>query len=106
MKLKIKKGDIVEIISGNDKGKTGRVMQIYASKMQLLIEGVNIRKKHKRPTQADQKGGIRDMEIPIHYSNVLVIDSDKKASRIGIRMEEKEGKNVRARYAISNGKDL
>ena len=106
MKLKIKKGDIVQVISGNDKGKTGRIMQVYAPKMRLLVEGVNIRKKHKRPTQQDQKGGIRDVESPIHYSNVMVIDSEKNPTRIGIRSEEKDGKETLVRYAISNGKDL
>lgn len=106
MKLKIKKGDIVQVITGDDKGKTGRVMLVYPKKMKILVEGVNIQKKHTRPTQADPKGGIKSKEMPIHYSNVMILDSDKNPTRIGIRIEEKGKKRQSIRYAKTNGKDL
>lgn len=104
MKLKIKKGDLVQVISGNDKGKNGRVLAVYPSKMKILVEGVNVRKRHTRPTQKNPKGGILSKEMPIHYSNVMILDSDKKPTRIGIRFDEKTGKPIR--YAKTNGKDL
>lgn len=73
MKLKIKKDDEVKVITGSDKGKTGRVLQVYPDKMKVLVEGVNIRKKHTRPSQTNQEGGIIETAIPIHYSNVQKI---------------------------------
>jgi large subunit ribosomal protein L24 len=106
MKLKLKKGDIVQVIAGNDKGAVGRILRVYPDKMKVLVEGVNVRKKHTRPTQQNQKGGIVSKEMPIHYSNVLILDSDKNPTRIGIRIEEKDGKRVPIRYSKKNGKDL
>ncbi len=106
MKLKLKKGDIVQVIAGNDKGAVGRILEIYPNKMRVLVEGVNIRKKHTRPTQQNPKGGIIGKEMPIHYSNVLILDSDKNPTRIGIRVEEKEGERISVRYSKKNNKDL
>jgi large subunit ribosomal protein L24 len=106
MKLKIKKGDLVKVISGNDKGNTGRVLDINAEKMRILVEGVNIRKKHQRPSQSNQKGGIVSKEMPIHYSNVMVLDSEKHATRIGIKFDERGDKKVPVRYARTNSADL
>lgn len=106
MKLKLKKGDIVQVIAGNDKGAVGRILEIYPDKMKVLVEGVNVRKKHTRPTQQNPKGGIVSKEMPVHYSNVLILDSDKNPTRIGIRIEEKDGKRISIRYSKKNGKDL
>jgi large subunit ribosomal protein L24 len=106
MKLKIKKGDIVEVIAGNDFGKSGRVLEVYPKKMRILVEGINVRSKHTRPSQQNQKGGIVKKELPVHYSNVMILDKDKVATRIGIRREEKGGKIEAVRYAKSNGNDL
>ncbi len=106
MKLTIKKGDIVQVIAGNDKGATGRVLRLYPKTMKVLIEGVSIRKKHSRPSQKNQKGGIVSKEMPVHYSNVMIIDSDKQATRIGIRFEEKSDKRAPVRYAKTNDKSL
>ena len=106
MKLRIKKGDIVQVISGNDKGTTGRVLEVYSEKMRVLVEGVSIRKKHEKPSQRNQKGGIVSKEMPVHYSNVMIIDSDKNPTRIGVRTEDKGGKDVIVRYAKTNDKDL
>jgi large subunit ribosomal protein L24 len=106
MKLKLKKGDLVQVIAGNDKGAIGRILEIYPDKMRVLVEGVNVRKKHTRPTQQNPKGGIISKEMPIHYSNVMILDSDKNPTRIGIRIEERDGKIVKIRYSKKNGKDL
>ena len=102
MKLKIKKGDIVKIIAGNDKGETGRVLRVYPQNMRILIEGVNVRKRHTRPNQNNQKGGILSKEMPVHYSNVQIVDSDKNQTRIGIRYEG----DTKVRYAKTNDKAL
>jgi large subunit ribosomal protein L24 len=109
MKLKIKKNDIVTVISGNDKGKTGRVLEVFSEKMRILVEGINIRTKASRPSQANPQGGLIHMEMPIHYSNVQLLDSEKNATRIGIKYDEKvltKGKPTKVRYAKSNGKEL
>ncbi len=73
MKLHIKKGDMVKVITGKDKNQTGRVLDVDRTKMRILVEGVNIRKKHSRPTNANPNGGIISMEMPIHYSNVMLL---------------------------------
>ena len=78
MKLKIKKGDTVKVIAGNYKGQVGRVLNVDSEKMKILVEQVNVRAKHTKPNQQNQKGGIIHKEMPIHYSNVMMLDSDKK----------------------------
>ncbi|MDX9789472.1 MAG: 50S ribosomal protein L24 [Candidatus Kapaibacterium sp.] len=104
MKLKIKKDDVVEVISGDDKGKTGRVLLVDPKKMTVLVEGVNIHIKHEKPNQRNQNGGRVEKEFPIHYSNVLLVDSDKNATRIGFRTETKGSETVRVRYSKNNNK--
>lgn len=79
MKLKIKKGDIIKVITGSDKGKTGRVLDIDPKAMRILVEQVNVRSKHTKPSQMNPQGGINKIEMPVHYSNVMLIDSDKKS---------------------------
>ena len=113
MKLKIKKGDVVQIISGDDKfekgtnkPKTGRVLDVYQDKMRVLVEGVNMVKKHQKPTQTNPDGGIHEMEAPIHYSNVMLIDSDKKRTRSGVAVEETDGKKLKVRIARTNNKQI
>ena len=70
MKCHIKKGDTVVAIAGDDKGKTGKVLQVIPSKGTAIVEGLNFVKKHMRPTQANQQGGIVELEAPIHVSNL------------------------------------
>jgi len=109
MKLKIKKNDTVYVISGNDKGKIGRVLEVYPEKMRILVEGVNIRVKATRPNPNNQQGGLVHKEMPIHYSNVQLIDSEKKPTRIGIKLSDKtkaDGKAMKVRYAKTNGKEI
>jgi large subunit ribosomal protein L24 len=104
--MKIKKGDTVVVISGKDKGAKGRVIQAYPDRQRVLVEGVNRIKKHTRISQTQrgaQTGGIVTQEAPIHVSNVMVVDSDGKPTRVGYRTND-EGKRVRV--ARRNGKDI
>jgi large subunit ribosomal protein L24 len=105
-KMKIKKEDNVIVIAGNNKGETGRVLQVYPKVQRILIEGINVRKRHTRPNQQSQQGGILSKELPIHISNVALMDSDKNATRVGFRIEEIDGKKVSVRYAKSNDKKI
>ncbi|GAB3137141.1 MULTISPECIES: 50S ribosomal protein L24 [Amycolatopsis] len=104
--MKVKKGDTVVVIAGKDKGAKGKVIQAYPERDRVLVEGVNRIKKHTRITQTQrgaQSGGIVTQEAPIHVSNVMVVDSDGKPSRVGYRIGE-DGKKVR--ISRRNGKDI
>ncbi|MCX6258797.1 MAG: 50S ribosomal protein L24 [Bacteroidia bacterium] len=104
-KLHIKKGDMVEVITGDYKGQQGKVLEIIVKKDQTIVEGVNIISKHTKPNQKNQQGGILKKESPIHISNVLPVDPKTgKASRIGRRISEKNNKLVR--YAKNSGEEL
>lgn len=72
--LRIKKNDMVMVISGKDKGKTGKVIEVYPGIEKALVETINLVKKAKRKTQQDQQGGIVDIEAPIHLSNLMLVD--------------------------------
>ncbi|MBW1605330.1 50S ribosomal protein L24 [Lactobacillus sp. Sy-1] len=90
----IKTGDKVRVISGKDKGKEGTVTKTIASTDRVVVEGVNIVKKHQKASQSNPQGGINDVEAPIHVSNVMIIDpSNNEPTKIGIR--EDNGKKVR-----------
>ena len=104
--MKIKKGDTVVVIAGKDKGARGKVIQSYPKTSKILVEGVNRVKKHTRirTTQRGAKtGGIVTQEAPIHVSNVMVVDSEGKPTRVGYRVDEN---GIKVRVARSNGKDL
>jgi large subunit ribosomal protein L24 len=103
MKLKIKKNDVVRVIAGNDKGKEGRVIDVLPEKMRLVVEGVNVRKRHTRPTQATPQGAIVEREMPIHYSNVMILDGAKNTTRINIITVEEGGVTKRVRVANTTG---
>ncbi len=70
MKMKVKKGDMVRVLAGNDIGRTGRVLKVFRKKSRVVVEGVNLIKRHTRPSQRNPKGGILEKEAPIHVSNV------------------------------------
>ena len=94
-KLHVKKDDTVIVISGKDKGKKGRVIAAYPRENRVLVEGVNIVKKHARPSQANPQGGIIEQEAPIHASNVMHVDPKSgKVTRIGYKVLD-NGKKVR-----------
>jgi large subunit ribosomal protein L24 len=95
MKMKILKGDKVVVISGKDKGKTGIVQAVYPSKNKVVVEGVNVHKKHKKPTQQSPEGSVVEIYVPIDASNVAIVDpKTKKPSRVGY-IVDKDGKKVR-----------
>ena len=92
--MKVHKGDTVLVIAGKDKGAKGKVLQAYPDRNRVLVEGVNRIKKHT-PVSTTQRGarsgGIVTQEAPIHASNVMVVDSDGKPTRIGYRLDEETG---------------
>jgi large subunit ribosomal protein L24 len=98
--LKICSGDHVKVISGKDRGKTGRVLRVEPKKERLIVEGLNMIKRHTRPRQvgreaatASQLGGVIEREGPIHVSNVMLLDSKGNPTRVAI--QRKDGKRVR-----------
>ena len=104
--MKIKKGDTVVVIAGKDKGAKGKVIAAYPRQDKVLVEGVNRVKKHERirTTQRGAKtGGIVTQEAPIHVSNVQILDSDGKPTRVGYRKDE-DGRSIRV--GRRSGKDI
>ncbi|MFW3505475.1 50S ribosomal protein L24 [Aerococcus viridans] len=92
--MKVKANDTVIVIAGKDKGKQGRVKQALPKADKVVVEGVNIVKKHQRPTQMNPQGGIIEVEAPIHVSNVQLVDPKTgEATRVGY--QEQDGKRVR-----------
>jgi large subunit ribosomal protein L24 len=103
-KLHIKKGDIVYVNAGEDKGKTGRVLKVDVAKQRAIVEGVNIVSKHTKPNAKNPQGGIEKIEAPVHISNLNPIDPKSgKPTRIGRRLNS-EGKLVR--YAKRSGEEI
>ena len=102
--IAIRKGDNVRVIAGKDNGKTGRVLSINAKKNTVVVEHVGIIKRHTRPNPAKNiKGGIVEKEAGINVSNVMVVDTDGKPTRVGYRFDD-NGQKVRV--ARRSGKDL
>ncbi|MCI0431811.1 MAG: 50S ribosomal protein L24 [Rhodospirillales bacterium] len=95
VKLKIKKGDRVVVITGRDRGRQGEVLKVLPKENRVVVQGVNVAKRHTRPNPADPSGGILDKELPIHVSNVAHIDPKSgKATRVGFKLLE-DGRKVR-----------
>ncbi len=92
--MNLVKGDTVIVIAGRDKGKTGVIQKVIPEQNRVVVENVNLRKKHKKPTQANPDGGIVEIYAPIHASNVMLLDpKTKKPTRIGHKVVK--GKKVR-----------
>lgn len=87
MAAKIKKGDRVVVLAGKDKGKEGTVTRAIPKADKVVVEGVNVAQRHRKPTKAMEQGGIIQIEMPIHVSNVALIDPDGKPTRVGYRVE-------------------
>lgn len=104
---KVKKNDSVLIISGNDRGKKGKVLKVFPKRDRIIVEGVNLIKKHTRPTQQLPQGGIIQKEAPIHMSNVMVIAPKTNIpTRIGIKVL-KDGSKVRfAKHEDCDGEEI
>lgn len=88
-KLHIKKGDRVKVLSGNDKGETGEVLQVIPENRKAVVEAVNVKTKHRKPTAANPEGGIEKINAPILISKLMVIDGGGQASRIGRKLDDK-----------------
>lgn len=107
MKLKIKKGDTVMCISGNSKGAVGRVLEVIPDRLMILVEGVNIRSKAVRASQKHPNGGIIKLEIPVHYSNVMLVDKNGKPTRVTTeRSKANDGKKISKRIAKTTQEEL
>jgi large subunit ribosomal protein L24 len=95
IKLKIKKGDKVVVVTGRDKGKTGEVLKVMPKESRVLVQGVNVAKRHTRPSAANPGGGIVDKELSIHISNVAHVDPKSgKPTRVGFKILG-DGRKVR-----------
>ncbi|OGF99740.1 MAG: 50S ribosomal protein L24 [Candidatus Glassbacteria bacterium RIFCSPLOWO2_12_FULL_58_11] len=101
--MRIVKGDKVIIISGNNRGKTGEVLKVIPGKNRVLVKGLNMVKRHTRPTQKNPQGGILEKEAPIHLSNVMLYDSKAgRGTRIRSRKLEDE-KSSKVRISVQSG---
>ena len=90
---KIKKGDKVVVLSGKDKGRTGEIVKAMPKEGKVIVSGVNVHARHRKPTQTSPQGGIERKEAPLHISKVAIATADGKPSRV--RFEERDGKKVR-----------
>jgi large subunit ribosomal protein L24 len=103
-RVRIKKNDMVKVIAGKDKGKTGRVLEVIAETGRVLVEHCGMVKRHTKPNPAKQiKGGIADRESPIHVSNVMVMTAGGIPTRIGTKVDVQGQKTRRTRIARKNG---
>ncbi|WP_070121482.1 50S ribosomal protein L24 [Bacillus marinisedimentorum] len=101
--MHVKKGDKVKVISGKDKGKEGIILEAYPKKDRVLVEGVNLVKKHSKPSQMNPQGGINELEAPIHVSNVMMLDPKSgEPTRVGYKVENGE----KVRVAKKSGEVL
>jgi large subunit ribosomal protein L24 len=100
----IRKGDLVQLIAGDDKGKTGSVLRVNRAKDRVVVEGCNKTKKSIKPSQRNPKGGQLSIELPVHVSNVLLVNPDLgKGVRIGVKVNERGDK---VRYCRKTGREL
>lgn len=103
MKIHIKKGDIVKVIAGDSKGSQGKVLEVDVQKYRAMVEGVNLVSKHTKANAKNPNGGIVKKEAPIHISNLMVVDAQGNATRIGRRLNA-DGKLVR--YSKKSGEEI
>ena len=92
--MKIRKGDHVQVISGKDLGKTGEISRVIPGRERVIVDGINVAKKHQKPTNATMQAGIIDKEMPVHVSTVAILCSKCGPTRIGYRFED-DGTKVR-----------
>jgi large subunit ribosomal protein L24 len=99
MAAKIKKGDRVVVLTGKDKGRQGSVSKVFPKESRVLVGGVNMVQRHTPPSQGDPQGGIKNKEAPLHVSNVSLVDSKGKPTRVGFRMDG----DKKVRFAKTTG---
>ncbi len=92
--MKIRKGDRVQVISGKDLGKTGEISRVIPGRERVIVDGINVAKKHQKPTSATMQAGIIDKEMPVHVSTVAILCSKCGPTRVGYRFED-DGTKVR-----------
>jgi large subunit ribosomal protein L24 len=92
MKMKLKKGDRVQVLSGKDRGSQGTIMRVFPTTNRVIVEGVNMAKRHQRATRATMQGGIIDKDMPVHASSVAIVCGTCGPTRIGYRMDDTRGK--------------
>ncbi len=106
-KIKIRKGDLVKVIAGNSKGSEGKVLEVIIAKNRAIVEGVNLVKKHTKPSAANPNGGIIEKEAAIHISNLAYVDPKSgKPTRIGRQVKEVDGKKKIVRIAKKSGEEI
>ncbi len=104
MAAKIKKGDRVILLTGKDKGRQGAVLKILPKDNRVVVEGLNMVQRHTRPSQADPQGGIKHKEASLHLSNVAIVDSNGKATRVGFRLDgDKKVRVAKTTGEVING---
>ena len=103
-KLKIKKGDTVKVIAGDDKGKQGRILSVDRKSFRAIVEGINMATKHTKPTAKNTKGGIIHQEASVHISNLMLVDAQGNATRVGRRIDEATNKLIR--YSKRSGEAI
>ncbi len=104
--MKIRKNDNVVLIAGNNKGKTGKVLKVFPKVSKVIVEGINVRKRHTKPNQTNPQGGILEKEMPVHVSNIMLVDPKTNVgTRLGsqIILDDKTGKKKRARVSRASG---
>ena len=104
MASKIKKGDRVIVLSGKDKGRQGSVSKVFPKDSKVLVDGVNMVQRHTKPTQADPQGGIKHKAMPLHVSNVALVDNAGKPTRVGFRIDgDKKVRVAKTTGEVING---
>ena len=99
MAAKIKKGDKVIVLTGKDKGRTGTVDKVMPKDSRVVVGGINMVQRHTKPSQGDPQGGIKNKAAPLHVSNVALVDSKGKPTRVGFRMDG----DKKVRFAKTTG---
>jgi large subunit ribosomal protein L24 len=104
MAAKIKKGDRVILLTGKDKGRTGQVAKVAPKEGRVIVSGLNLVQRHTKPTQADPNGGIKSKEASVHVSNVAIVDSNGKPTRVGFRIDgDKKVRVAKTTGEVING---
>ena len=104
MAAKIKKGDRVVLLTGKDKGRSGSVLKVMPTEQRVLVEGLNMVQRHTKASQTDPNGGIKNKEAPVHVSNVAIVDSKGKPTRVGFRIDgDKKVRVAKTTGEVING---
>jgi large subunit ribosomal protein L24 len=99
MAAKIRKGDRVMVLTGKDKGREGSVTKVLPKESRVVVGGLNMVQRHTRPSQTDPQGGVKNKEAPLHVSNVAIVDSKGKPTRVGFRLDG----DKKVRFAKTTG---